>query len=498
MTAPTFAPDGPITAVIRERHSRLRSRVPASGERATPALLGWLSVLCAASTAFALVDAAWSFSEWWVAIVYAAGVAVGEVAVGDRPRVRTRVSPSPAATIMAAAVVWHPGPWLIVGACGGALLGALARRDGLVPIVWAVSRDGVCAALAVTLTGAHDSPLWGAAAGALVGNGLRYVLRALEAPDRFDPALAMQARLAPAYQMLMATTFGMIGGQLALLDTAWIPAVVVLAFPSLNELRRLRIAAATVEALEVLVARSQRWPRQDAAAALELAADAAALAFPGQSTRVCVTQLVGGTQRQATRGHDGTPTDAALLPVAPTGAPLSASTASGRAFITTLGPPDHPLAVMEVTWTGKPRRTRSLHEQVAADLADLASRWLVEAHLRERADAAQARAESTAITIADLAQASDDTRQALSTLREVSRRVGGLAATGPADRSKLVADLDQAGQALASLVGLVTAAAEPSGQAPESVGDTPLTSAPTQALPEGRPARVPLGHLEPS
>lgn len=294
---------------------------------------------------------------------------------------------------------------------------------------------------------------------------------------------------------LLATAFGLVTARLLLIHPAWVIAFPFLVFAPLAELRHRRIEAVKYGVLERLEWASRGRQPQNRAFAAELIADAAQMVF-GPTAAVRVISLGARAPAPIVRGNVGA-VDSSLLPTASRGTPVSVPISAGRGFAATLGPPSDPAASLEVVWSGKPRASRASRDATARALLGVLSRIAVEADLRSRLEAAAADATSSADTIAGLAEAGGGTQAAIRALRDAGYRIARLTDHDDAEeRATIVAELDRAGRALATLVGAVTSVTGTPASSPRVApigGDRP---APALSTPEGRPTHIPFGRWE--
>jgi hypothetical protein len=484
---------GPLTAVVREELSRSLPRAvpPLSHGPGLPAVM---TLVCAAAAVATVVlvdlDPTWGL----IGVVYAVLLAFGEALVTDRRAAALPVATSPATTMLAIALVLAPSAGLVVGAGLGAAVAAALRDRHVNRVLWAAASEAAVTGVAVATALAFTSPHWGAVAGAVLAALLRMLLTAANPLVR--PTVRVGTRAAWALQSLLATAFGLVAARLLHVHPGWAFALPFLAYPAMSDLGHRRAEGIRLAVLAHLEHAATARSPHDRLAAAELVAHAALLVF-GEHASVRVISLGPAAPRAVHAGAGGR-VDGSLLPAAAGGRPVTA-TLSGRtrAFASVLGPPDDPVGTLEVMWPGRPLMMRPSRERAARALLPVLSRLMVEADLRARLASASADATSTAGRIAGLAEAGGGTREAIGVLRVATRRIATLGdISDERARADIVAELDRAARALATLVGAVTSATGTTGR-PTAVPVTDARPAPALSTPEGRPDRVRLGRWQP-
>lgn len=463
-----------------------------------------LTVACAAVTVLSLAGRPLDLQHLGLAVLLATVTAICEVLINEPFRAARRDAMHPWYAFLAAALIWHPGPWIVLGVMLAAAVTHAWRGSGALTAAWVTARTGALGALGLWVTLEIDVPILDGATGALVTLAGALILTALADPEgraRVD-VVRMWARAGLNAWLLLS--FGTMAAFLLERHLLWAIALTPAAVAIAREYASHRAEIAEADLLASLIAYARARDEVGVLPAAELTVFAMETVFASRRTEVTLTVLDPDRPWQLARTPDSAYTGAAPATLTTATRELLAlgsgtvtvSTASdGATFTAVLGDPDLPLALVDVRWSGTPARHRAQRERLGRQVAVMAGTWLSNAYATQRAERAEDRAQSASGDVAALVRLSDRTRPALDSLREATRQVSVLSQSAQtAEVSAIVGELDRAAAAVATLLGAVTAVADGPGDTVE-IEPVHILGA-VQTRPEGAPASVPFGHLE--
>jgi hypothetical protein len=435
-------------------------------------------VRAVALTAFAASIAAavwtgWGSPYWWAAPVLAIVVACSEVAVVHLAFGRQRWTFSLTEGAIAAAFVYATGAWAMVAVAVGVLAAQLFRKQQRLKVEFNVAQF----AAGTALGGALAHYIGGGIAGAIAGMALFWLVNnllvasavSIMSRQRLLALLWASAPLA-AVHSAGTSSIGLLAAWLSLNEPLGLFGLVVplvLLWLSYDE----QTARAAEARLFAELARLQeRANERSTDVSAQVVLTAAARLFGGADVEMVLLAADGpvlysgdedGMQR---RRVDADAFDQPWVLRALGAGGVRTGTDGGRPFCSaTLGPSDHPLAVLIARRAhGAPGFGR--REAMLADvLVSQAESWLSVAELTASRDAAIAQAEAAEGAARALGDAGAHTAPALGVLRESAARLARLAASpdGPDPVGDIVDELHAVERAVASLLGAIALAADP-------------------------------------
>jgi hypothetical protein len=436
-----------------------------------------ISVVLLGGTAALAANLPWGHPGWFGLPILAIAVGVCETALINVTVARQRVTFSLTDGVVAAAFLLAPGWWSVVAVLGGLLPVLLITRKSALKVQYNITQYFVSTTVAALVVVRLDGGVHGGVGPALVGMAVWWfcnqVLSAIPLSimggERFVSMIFEDAGLQSVHAAA-TTSIGVLGAWLAVhapfgLLGLLVPVLVL--WMSFDE-------QTTKSAEARLFAELARGQEQAISHSIDVSArvvlTAAARVLGGADVELVVVEhegpvvYTGDESGRTHRRNDAEAFDAPwVLRALGAGGVLTGTDAERPFCSAVIGTADQPMAVLiahrPAGGNGFGRRESGL----ASVLVGQAKSWLSVAELSASRDEALARADAADMAARSLGDIGADTAPALGMLRESATRLARLAteSSGEEGVTDIVDELHSVERAVASLLGAIALAADP-------------------------------------
>ena len=469
--------------------------------RVTPAQrVNLLGVVALAVAAACVAGSPLAHPAWWALPVLAATVAASELAVVHLSFGRQRYSFSCTDGAIGASLVFATGSWIVGAVLIGVLVAQVVRRQPRLKVGFNLAQFACATGAAVAMSAWNGGGLLGGVAGMGLFWLLNHVLVAAAiaaTTGRALPELLWESATMSALHTAGNSSMGILAAWLTLnapLGLLGLMAPMFLLWFSYDQQAR---RAAEARLFAELARGQERATGQSVDTSARVVLTAAARLFGGADVELV---LVGPDGPVRYRGDEYGVASRERVSPAALDAPwairalgvggVSTGLRDGRPYCSAvLGDPDSPLALIHAQRPQGASTFGRREATLAQVLVGQAEAWLSVADLTASRDAALDRVEAADEAARALGDLGAHTAPSLSVLRESASRLARLAAspTAPGDVSNIVDELHAVERAVASLLGAIVLAAEPSfgpGLSDDGAAPTADSTAPRVALPE--------------
>src|SRR5215475_470438 len=377
--------------------------------------------------------------------------------------------------VLAAVLVLAPGAWVAVAYTCGYALGKVSRRQPWTKLSFNVVVQFCAAATAVVVTHLAERQVLGAIAGlaAFVAvNTLAIAIPiAVSSPLSYPKVLATISPLGLVHYAGNASV-GLLAGWLVIHAPLGLLGLVVPVGMLWWSYQQSTRRHAEARLFEELARGQERAAGSTVDASAQVVATAAARLFGGAEVELLLrhpdgpVRYVGdenGAKERARAEADAFDAPWVLRALAQRGV-LTGVDGDRPYCSVVLGDREHPLAVLIARRAQRAAGFTRADAQLAEVLASQAESWLSVAELTAQHDLAVGRAEAYGAATRVLGDVGEQTVPALAVLRESTMRLSRLASAfdGPDAVSEIVAELHAVERAVASLLGAIALASDPS------------------------------------
>ncbi len=420
------------------------------------------------------VSAGWGHPTWWAIPVLAATVLASELAVVHLSFGRQRYSFSCTDSAIGAALALASGSWIVVAVVVGVLLAQVVRRQPRLKVGFNVAQFACACAAAVAVGSAVGGGVVGGALGMALFWLINHMLVAAAVAftsERRPRELLLGSAPMSALHTSGNTSVGLLAAWLSLhapIGLLGLLAPMFLLWFSYDQLTR---RAAEARLFAELAQGQERATGQSIDASARVVLTAAARLFGGADVELL---QVGADGIVHYRGDEYGVTASERVSSSALSAPWVIRALGDRGVSTgvedrrpycaaVLGDPDRPMAVLHARRPAGAAVFSRREARLAEVLVGQAEAWLSVADLAAERDAALDRVDAAGQSARALGDLGAHTAPSLVVLRESAGRLARLA-TGPAgadDVTNIVEELHAVERAVASLLGAIVLAADP-------------------------------------